>query len=84
MLLQVYIYYIAFLVYKTEYNFLATLYMGAGAALNGILSVVYDNWAPRKDVLALASIEVPITEIPEGKSVMFKWRGKPLFIRYLR
>jgi len=33
------------------------------------------------DVLALASIEVPLSEIPEGKSVTFKWRGKPLFIR---
>lgn len=34
------------------------------------------------DVLALAKIEIKLGEIPEGKSVTFKWRGKPLFIRH--
>jgi len=34
------------------------------------------------DVLALAKIEVKLSQIPEGKSVTFKWRGKPLFIRH--
>lgn len=34
------------------------------------------------DVLALAKIEINLNEIPEGKSVTFKWRGKPLFIRH--
>jgi ubiquinol-cytochrome c reductase iron-sulfur subunit len=34
------------------------------------------------DVLALAKIEIKLNEIPEGKSVTFKWRGKPLFIRH--
>jgi len=34
------------------------------------------------DVLALAKIEIKLGDIPEGKSVTFKWRGKPLFIRH--
>lgn len=34
------------------------------------------------DVLAIAKIEVKLNGIPEGKSVSFKWRGKPLFIRH--
>jgi ubiquinol-cytochrome c reductase iron-sulfur subunit len=34
------------------------------------------------DVLALAKIEIKLADIPEGKSVTFKWRGKPLFIRH--
>ncbi|OXU24582.1 hypothetical protein TSAR_008667 [Trichomalopsis sarcophagae] len=34
------------------------------------------------DVLAMAKIEVKLDAIPEGKSVVFKWRGKPLFIRH--
>lgn len=34
------------------------------------------------DVLALAKIEVKLDQIPEGKSVTLKWRGKPLFIRH--
>lgn len=38
--------------------------------------------AASADVLALAKIEVKLGDIPEGKSVTFKWRGKPLFIRH--
>lgn len=34
------------------------------------------------DVLALASVEVKLGDIPEGKNVTLKWRGKPLFIRH--
>jgi ubiquinol-cytochrome c reductase iron-sulfur subunit len=38
--------------------------------------------AASKDVLALAKIEVNLNEIPVGKSVTVKWRGKPLFLRH--
>ena len=38
--------------------------------------------AASADVLAMAKIEVNLNSIPEGKSVVFKWRGKPLFIRH--
>jgi ubiquinol-cytochrome c reductase iron-sulfur subunit len=34
------------------------------------------------DVLALAKIEVNLNDVPEGKNMMFKWRGKPLFVRH--
>ncbi|KDQ13741.1 hypothetical protein BOTBODRAFT_160352 [Botryobasidium botryosum FD-172 SS1] len=34
------------------------------------------------DVLALAKIEVEMATIPEGKNVIVKWRGKPVFIRH--
>ncbi|KAJ8930935.1 hypothetical protein NQ314_016199 [Rhamnusium bicolor] len=34
------------------------------------------------DVLALSKIEINLADVPEGKSVTFKWRGKPLFIRH--
>lgn len=34
------------------------------------------------DVLALARIEIKLADIPEGRSVTFKWRGKPLFVRH--
>ncbi|KAM9544634.1 cytochrome b-c1 complex subunit Rieske, mitochondrial-like [Salvelinus alpinus] len=34
------------------------------------------------DVLAMSKIEVKLGEIPEGKNMTFKWRGKPLFIRH--
>lgn len=38
--------------------------------------------SPSARVLALASIEVDIGAIPEGKTVTLKWRGKPVFIRH--
>jgi ubiquinol-cytochrome c reductase iron-sulfur subunit len=34
------------------------------------------------DVLALAKVEVGLGSIPEGKNVIIKWRGKPVFIRH--
>ncbi|EDO36583.1 predicted protein [Nematostella vectensis] len=34
------------------------------------------------DVLAMAKIEVDLNTIPEGKNMVFKWRGKPLFVRH--
>ena len=34
------------------------------------------------DVLALAKIEVDLSSIPEGKNAIFKWQGKPLFVRH--
>jgi len=34
------------------------------------------------DVLAMAKIEIKLGDIPEGKNVTFKWRGKPLFVRH--
>lgn len=34
------------------------------------------------DVLAMAKVEVELGNIPEGKNVIIKWRGKPVFIRH--
>jgi len=34
------------------------------------------------DVLAMAKVEVDLANIPEGKNVIIKWRGKPVFIRH--
>ncbi len=38
--------------------------------------------AASADVLALAKVEVELANIPEGKNVIIKWRGKPVFIRH--
>ena len=38
--------------------------------------------AASADVLALAKVEVELSSIPEGKNVVIKWRGKPVFIRH--
>ncbi|VBB84251.1 Putative Mitochondrial precursor of Cytochrome b-c1 complex subunit Rieske [Podospora comata] len=40
------------------------------------------NMSASADVLALAKVEVDLNAIPEGKNVIVKWRGKPVFIRH--
>lgn len=35
-----------------------------------------------RDALSMGTIEVKLSDIPEGKSVTFTWRGKPLFVRH--
>lgn len=35
-----------------------------------------------RDALSMGSIEVKLSDVPEGKSVTFTWRGKPLFVRH--
>ena len=41
-----------------------------------------DQMNPSADVKALASIEVDLSGLQEGKSLTLMWRGKPLFIRH--
>ncbi|KAK3987204.1 putative mitochondrial precursor of cytochrome b-c1 complex subunit Rieske [Cladorrhinum sp. PSN332] len=40
------------------------------------------NMSASADVLAMAKVEVDLAAIPEGKNVIVKWRGKPVFIRH--
>ena len=39
-------------------------------------------WSPGRDVLALAKVEVNLRDIPAGKNVVIKWRGKPVFVKH--
>ncbi|XP_078400483.1 cytochrome b-c1 complex subunit Rieske, mitochondrial [Cetorhinus maximus] len=58
-----------------------TAVMGAYAAKNVVTQFV-SSMSASADVLALSKIEVKLNEIPEGKNMTLKWRGKPLFIRH--
>jgi len=51
---------------------------GAKSLVNQFIS----SWSASQDVLAMAKIEIKLADIPEGKNMTFKWRGKPLFIRH--
>ncbi|RWS13282.1 cytochrome b-c1 complex subunit Rieske-like protein [Dinothrombium tinctorium] len=64
--------------YLMTASFAATSAVFAKSVIRGAVSTM----APSKDVLALAKIEVKLDEIPEGKNLTVKWRGKPLFIRH--
>ncbi|TVY78141.1 Cytochrome b-c1 complex subunit Rieske [Lachnellula suecica] len=58
--------------------------MGALTAA-GAKATVQDflvNMSASADVLAMAKVEVDLSTIPEGKNVLIKWRGKPVFIRH--
>ena len=47
-----------------------------------VVTEFVSSWSAPADVLAVAKIEVNLADIPEGKSAIFKWRNKPLFIRH--
>ena len=67
----------------TKRDFL-TLLTGATAALTvGSLAWPFINsMNPAADVLALSSIEVDLSPVPEGQGVTVVWRGKPVFVRH--
>ena len=56
--------------------------LGGAYAAKSLVSHFVMSWSASQDVLALAKIEVKLGDIPEGKNMTFKWRGKPLFIRH--
>ncbi|BFZ12922.1 hypothetical protein BsWGS_15961 [Bradybaena similaris] len=63
------------------------LVVGAGAVgavygAKSIVRTVVGNLSPAADVVALAKIEIKLSDVPEGRNVTVKWRGKPLFVRH--
>jgi len=74
---------------KSEVNVKLSSYLvvGVGAlastyAAKAVVTQFVSSLAASADVLALAKIEVKLSDVPEGKNATFKWRGKPLFIRH--
>ncbi|KAI9293208.1 ubiquinol-cytochrome c r [Neoconidiobolus thromboides FSU 785] len=54
----------------------------AAAAAKNTVQDFLANMAASADVLALAKVEIDMNAIPEGKNLVIKWRGKPVFIRH--
>ncbi|TEB35102.1 ubiquinol-cytochrome c reductase iron-sulfur subunit [Coprinellus micaceus] len=54
----------------------------SASAAKSSISEFLQTMAASADVLALAKVEVELAAIPEGKNVIIKWRGKPVFIRH--
>ncbi|XP_036340708.1 cytochrome b-c1 complex subunit Rieske, mitochondrial-like [Rhagoletis pomonella] len=65
-----------------SYMMVAAGVIGSCYAAKGIVNMFVSSMGVSADVLAMAQIEIKLKDIPEGKSVTFKWRGKPLFIRH--
>ncbi|KAG8437352.1 hypothetical protein GDO86_008160 [Hymenochirus boettgeri] len=53
----------------------------AYAAKNAVSQFI-SSMSASADVLAMSKIEIKLSDIPEGKNMAFKWRGKPLFVRH--
>lgn len=69
---------------KQTFSYISTFGVGVATAY-GAKAIVRDivaNLAPSADVLALAKVEIKLSDIPEGKNVTVKWRSKPLFVRH--
>ncbi|KAJ8981538.1 hypothetical protein NQ317_006699 [Molorchus minor] len=64
------------------YLMAGTLGVGSAYAAKSLVTQFVSSMSASADVLALAKIEIKLADIPEGKSVTFKWRGKPLFVRH--
>ena len=64
------------------------LHLPLGAGLSGayvgkhVATTFVMSMSASADVLAMGKIEVNLNDIPEGKNMTYKWRGKPLFIRH--
>ncbi|KAF8593536.1 ubiquinol-cytochrome c reductase iron-sulfur subunit [Ceratobasidium sp. AG-I] len=54
----------------------------AASAAKSTITDFLASMSASADVLALAKVEVDMNAIPEGKNVIVKWRGKPVFIRH--
>jgi len=59
----------------------ATRFLYASAARLVVVRFVA-SMAAAADVLALGSLEVPLSSIAQGTTLTVKWRGKPVFIRH--
>ena len=55
---------------------------GAAVGAAGMAWPLIDYMNPAKDVLALASVEVPLATIEPGMAITVLWRGKPIFVRH--
>lgn len=64
------------------YAVLGTAATGSLFCAKAIVHKFVLTMSPASDVLALASVEVNLSDIPEGKNATIKWRGKPLFVRH--
>lgn len=65
-----------------SYFMVGSMGLISAAGAKSLVSDFLANMSASADVLALAKVEVDLAAIPEGKNVILKWRGKPVFIRH--
>ena len=65
-----------------NYAISASLWMGGAYAAKNTVTMFVESMSASADILALSAVELDLSEVPEGKNMVFKWRGKPLFVRH--
>ncbi|KAK5078518.1 ubiquinol--cytochrome-c reductase catalytic subunit rip1 [Lithohypha guttulata] len=65
-----------------QYFMVGSMGLLAAAGAKATVQDFLVNMSASADVLAMAKVEVDLSAIPEGKNVIIKWRGKPVFIRH--
>ncbi|XP_061450253.1 cytochrome b-c1 complex subunit Rieske, mitochondrial [Rhineura floridana] len=65
-----------------SYFITATACVVSAYAAKNVVTQFISSMSASADVLAMSKIEIKLSDIPEGKNMVFKWRGKPLFVRH--
>ncbi|XP_053934468.1 cytochrome b-c1 complex subunit Rieske, mitochondrial [Cuculus canorus] len=65
-----------------SYLLTATTCVTTAYVAKNVVTQFISSLSASADVLALSKIEIKLSDIPEGKNMAFKWRGKPLFVRH--
>lgn len=58
------------------------LWAGGLYSGKGVVRSLCEYMGAARDALSMGQVEIKMGDIPEGKSVTFTWRGKPLFVRH--
>jgi ubiquinol-cytochrome c reductase iron-sulfur subunit len=66
---------------RRDFLFVATGAVGAVTAGAAVWPLI-NQMNPSADVLALATIDIDVSQVAEGSQITVKWRGKPVFVRY--
>ncbi|QLL34510.1 hypothetical protein HG537_0H03430 [Torulaspora globosa] len=64
------------------YFMVGSLGLLSSAGAKSTVETFVSSMSASADVLAMAKVEVNLAAIPEGKNVVVKWQGKPVFIRH--
>jgi ubiquinol-cytochrome c reductase iron-sulfur subunit len=54
----------------------------SAVGVKNLVTSYIKHFSASADVLAMSKVEVDMNMIPEGKNLVVKWRGKPVFIRH--
>lgn len=65
-----------------SYFMVGSLGLVSAAGAKSTVESFLSSMSASADVLAMAKVEVKLGAIPEGKNVLVKWQGKPVFIRH--